>query len=38
VDGRENLSLTPWPSGHEQGLRRYVLDPGSTTDVTLRYT
>ena len=38
VDRRETLALTPWPSGREPGLRRYILSPGSTTDVTLKYT
>jgi hypothetical protein len=38
VDRRETLALRPWPSGREPGLRRYALPPGSTTDVTLKYT
>jgi alpha-L-rhamnosidase len=38
VDSRESLPLEPWPSRRERGLRRYVLTPGSTTDVTLAYT
>ena len=38
VDRRETLPLEAWPSGGEQGLRRYILAPGSTTDVTLKYT
>jgi alpha-L-rhamnosidase len=38
VDARESLPLAARPSGDEQGLRRYVLLPGSVTHVTLRYT
>ncbi len=38
VDSRESIALAPWPSGNEKNLRRYLLPPGSITDVTLRYT
>ena len=38
VDSRESLPLAAWPSAGEIGLRRYMLPPGSITDVTLRYT
>ncbi len=38
VDRRETLPLKPWPSGRERGLRRYLLAPGSTADLTLKYT
>jgi alpha-L-rhamnosidase len=36
VDGKESLPLKPWPA--EKGLRRYILEPGSTTDVVLQHT
>jgi hypothetical protein len=38
VDSRESLPLTVWPTRGERGLRRYILTPGTTTDVTLAYT
>jgi hypothetical protein len=38
VDSKETLPLKPLLSGRERGLRRYLLPPGSTTDVTLQYT
>jgi alpha-L-rhamnosidase len=38
LDRRESVALEPWPSGPEPGLRRYLLAPGSTTEVRLHYT